>query len=294
MKFHWSLLFSASSYEFFVFCESEDCKENGQLPEWITFNNSITTPSVSGKEETVILYLNSSAPINETISLSLQATSYNGKISEISNRVYVKLGEFSQPPPIVDPDDNKGISQATIRAIVGGSVLGLFILICIAFVVHSSAKKKRAQTPRDIPKSECVNNGFSDSTKDLRNIDSRDGSSKEIDDTRDMSSKQKDDTRNGSSKKRESLPVILYTHDQIRHIKEKTKTPPLYGTNVGPKPWLSLDSLSRRLNEELDSKSENSARTLPADGTDYSAEEVKQNVDTAPTIKVPQERAVKF
>ncbi|KAG8191064.1 hypothetical protein JTE90_008378 [Oedothorax gibbosus] len=262
---------------------------------------------MSGMENFAVLLLTGDAPTNETISFCLQTKNSNGLISEFSNVVKVQLGEFSQPP-IIDPTDiiipiDNGLSQTTIRAIVGGSVLGVFVLICIAFLAYNSAKKIRGPRARDIPKSECLNHGFADSTKDLKNINTRDSLSKE-NDTRNYSAKLSDapddpsnkidDTREGSSKKHETIPVVLYTHDQIRHIKEKTNTPPLYGANVGPKPWLSLDSLSRKLNKEEDNKSEDSASTLPANETDYAAEEVKQFSDNAHTFELPVEKVAKF
>lgn len=276
MRFYWLLLFSVSSYEFLVICKSKDCKENGQLPEWITFKSSIPTPSISGEDELAVFLFDSGAPKNETVSFGLKSVNHNGQFSDTSNLVTVKFEERSEPPTIIDPIDNKdsGISQTAIRGIVGGSVLGLFLLICIAVVVHKTAKKVRGPRARDIPKSECINLGFAESTKDLKNIDSRDGTMRRV----------------------ESFPVVLYTHDQVKDIKNKKekKEPPLYNHHVGPKPWLSLDSLPRKSNKEGDNKGVDSVSTLPANDINSLSNEMKQLDNISHSSELHLEKVAKF
>ncbi|GFS71636.1 uncharacterized protein NPIL_620611 [Nephila pilipes] len=268
-----------SSYEFSLFCESEDCNKDGRLPRWLKFN--LTQPKSHGEPEEIQLLFVPELPTADHLSLFFVIKSVSGidQLSEPSNRAEVILS-LSIPTtttnnPIIT-DDRNNDKSATIGAIVGGIIVGLLLLLCIGVLFYFYIYKPRRVPPK--------NNKVKSPVPDRPDSGTEVSGSFRATSFRDR----------GSMRRVESFPVLLYTHDQIKDFKKKVD-PPLYRPAIVPKPWMSMNVLSNSgSNKDSDCKSLSSSSTVPV--TDKSkSSDIKQLDDISQTSEASQPgEAVKF
>ncbi|GFY73682.1 uncharacterized protein TNIN_158901 [Trichonephila inaurata madagascariensis] len=237
-----------SSYEFYLFCESEDCNKNGSLPGWLKFNSTEPKAKFHGQQEEVELLFVPELPRADNLALFfvIKSVAGIGKLSDASNRAEVILS-LSIPitttnNPIITDDRNNNKS-ATIGAIVGGVIVGLLLVLCISILFYFYVYKPRKASFKDNenPAPARPMNG-TESTDSFRATNFRD---------------------RGSLRRVESFPVLLYTHDQLKDFKKKVD-PPLYKPAIVPKPWMSMNVLSNsEPNKDGDCKSLGSSSTVP-------------------------------
>ncbi|XP_071039742.1 calcium-activated chloride channel regulator 1 isoform X1 [Parasteatoda tepidariorum] len=219
----------ASNYQFLLFCQLQDCRD-GILPNWISFPNKIEKPKDSGKDEAVKVEFYQGKPDNITVYLTLKTENHNHQFSEESNRVYIKLtpnDPQETTTSIITEDDSKGFRGPTAGSIVAYVIIGLAILMLICGIVYfllDRTRRGRALEELNTPAA-------------FMSVDS----SGEI-----FSFKNVAPPAENPIRRAESIPVVLYTHDQIKDFKNKTKQPPLYRSDVEPKPWVSLNALTDR------------------------------------------------
>ncbi|GBN05827.1 hypothetical protein AVEN_215185-1 [Araneus ventricosus] len=279
-KAFYSILLSASCYEFYVFCDLEDC-EDGKLPKWLKLNETEPEPKSYGEPEEVVFLFTEEIPKIENMPLffAIKSVGEKGKVSVLSNKAEILLSLSPEPSTTTAPITKKLAASDTTGIIVGCTIIGVLLLLCLGAVLYFFVfKPRRHAKPSDIDN----NDYFQDKNQDGTEVS---GSFRAVP-TR---------NRDASSMRRvESFPVLLYTHDQLKDFKKKVD-PPLYKPTIAPRPWMSMNVLSNNeLNKGGDSKSVGSASTLPMNDKHRSAE-MKQLDDISLASETPQsEEPIKF
>ncbi|GIX67626.1 uncharacterized protein CEXT_364431 [Caerostris extrusa] len=274
--FYSTLLFSATRYEFYIFCESKDCFEDGRLPLWLKFNQTRPKPQAHGEPEEAHLMFTSEMPKNQNLTLSvfIKSKAGIGQPSDFSNKAEVVITGCIESSTTIAPitkDDKKRISQSGYIGVAAGSILiGGFLLLCAGVWCYLYVWKPRsAKHVEDGNKSSIPENldRASEVSGSFKAVHFRD--------------------RNSQMRRVESFPVILYTHDQIKDFKKKVD-PPLYRPAIVPKPWMSMNVLSNSESHNTgDSKSLGSTSTVPINDK-YKSTEIKQLGDSSQTPEVSQ------
>lgn len=238
----YTFLFSASKYEIKLFCEGE----NGTNCDGNKMVRILNTPdpTVYGTEQKVDIHI-----LNKTKALfvSIAAKNEKNKESEASNIVQI-CSPISIPPVIMTetPEITTRIHATSKEAIAGYVIGGIVVATCItvAIVYFNKRKTKKRSKKSDVREIE-------------ENVHDQEVTSG-------FNAEDYPPRRELPLKKIETFPVLLYTHDQIKDIKDKNKNSPLYKSNIPPKAWASLDAMANKSNEQgnRDTKSLSNSSTL--------------------------------
>ncbi|XP_055931789.1 calcium-activated chloride channel regulator 2-like isoform X1 [Argiope bruennichi] len=272
----------ASSYEFYAFCDLEDC-DGGKLPKWLKLNQTEPKPRPHGELEEVAFLLTPEVPKIENLRLffAIKSVGENGQQSYQSNKAEILLSisaEASTTTAPITDDDKKLAPSDPTGIIVGGTIIGILLFLCLAAVFYLYViKPRRFSKPSNID----ANDYFQDKNQNGTEVS---GSFKAL---------SIRDSGSSSMRRVESFPVILYTHDQIKDFKKKVD-PPLYKPAIAPRPWMSMNVLSNSdLKRGGDAKSIGSASTLPMNEK-YRSTEMKQLDDVSLKSETPHsEEAIK-
>lgn len=165
-----------------------------------------------------------------TLTMGITAINENKKSSGISNiiQIFTATDEWTEVTTAIDGEIATRPLSST-GSIVGFSVLGILVAICILAVLIFYIKNKSKRRARKPDVYEIEENNY---VQEVRSIDL----------PMNIVPLQRTD----------SFPVVLYTHDQIKDRKEKDKSSPLYKSNIPPKAWASLDAIQNARSGQVD------------------------------------------